>query len=432
MSKFYHLISLGCPKNLIDSETFAFLTEEAGYLPTEDSMKAHLIIINTCGFINSAKEEGIDTIFDAAKLKTEGNCQTLIVTGCLVKRYFDQLKHDIPEIDVLVNLKDFKNFAQILGLKDFAYNRKLMTPKHYAYLRISDGCNNNCTYCAIPLIRGSLKSIPMEDIISEANKLASEGVKEIIITAQDTTQYGIDLYHEQRLITLLKEIAKIDDIKWIRLLYLHPAHISHDLVDAIAEIPKILHYFDIPLQHISDNVMRAMNRRKFSQHCTDIISYIKDKMPDAILRTTFIVGFPGEKRNDYEQLKRFVIEQKFGRMGIFTYSEEEDTAAVNFADKVTRQTALNRYNKLMEIQQAISADVMETFLGKEIDCIIDKEADEQEFDFEARSWFDAPDVDGIVFVKDPNNIAKAGDIVTVKVIDSWEYDLVGEVISIKN
>ncbi len=431
MIKYYHLISLGCPKNLIDSEIFAFLTEEAGYLPTQESDKAELIIINTCGFINSAKEEGIDTIFEAAKLKKEGNCKTLIVTGCLVKRYFDQLKEDIPEIDILVNLKDFKSFAQILGLKDYAYNRKLMTPKHYAYLRISDGCNNNCTYCAIPLIRGKLKSIPMEEVIADAQNLASQGVKEVIITAQDTTQYGTDLYGEKRLIPLLKEISKIEGIQWIRLLYLHPAHITHDLVDEIAKLPKILHYFDIPLQHISDKIMRAMNRRKFSDHCIDIIEYIRRKMPDAILRTTFIVGFPGEERSDYEKLKKFITQEKFGRMGIFTYSAEEDTAAYGFENPVNRQTALNRYNKLMEIQQDISTEIMASFIGQEVDCIIDSLSEEDAYDYEGRSWFDAPDVDGIVYISDPEDKAKIGDIVTIKVTDAWEYDLIGEIVKIK-
>lgn len=431
MAKYYHLISLGCPKNLIDSEIFAFLTESANYKPIEDITQAELIIINTCGFINDAKEEGIQTIFEAAKMKEEGKCKTLIVTGCLVKRYFDQLQADIPEIDILVNLKDFKKFAEILGLKDYAYNRRLMTPSHYAYLRISDGCNNNCTYCAIPLIRGKLTSIPMEEVIAEAKTLAKLGVKEIIITAQDTTQYGKDIYGEYRLIQLLKKIAEVDGIEWIRLLYLHPAHLTRELIDDIAQIPKILPYFDIPLQHISDKILKRMNRRKFRQHNEEMLDYLLLKMPDAMIRTTFMVGFPGEDRDDYLELKKFIAERKFARMGIFIYSSEEDTPAHEFLPEVSRKTALNRYNKLMMIQQDISADIMDTFVDTELACIIDKVAEDEDFQWEGRSWFDAPDVDGNVFIKDPLGIGKVGDIVIVKVIEAWEYDLVGEIIERK-
>ncbi len=432
MAKYYHLISLGCPKNLIDSEIFSFLTEEANYLPTEDSTEAELIIINTCGFIVSAKEEAIETILQAIKMKEEGVCKTLVVTGCLVKRYFDELLAEFPEIDFLINLKDFKTFAQVLGLKDFAYNRKVMTPKHYAYLRISDGCNNNCTYCAIPLIRGKLTSIPMEEVVDEACKLAEQGVKEVIITAQDTTQYGKDLYPEGKLIQLLKKISEVKGIQWIRLLYLHPAHITHELIDAIAEIPKILPYFDIPLQHISDEILRKMNRRKFSEHINDILDYLQVKIPQAMVRTTFIVGFPGEERKDYEELKRFIKRRQFARMGIFIYSQEEDTPAHDFEPQVVRKIATNRYNKLMQIQQNISAGVMDSFVGKEIDCIIDNAAVEDDFDFEGRSWFDAPDVDGMVYMTDNQSLAKVGDIVRVKIVEAWEYDLVGEIIEVKS
>ena len=431
MPKYYHLISLGCPKNLIDSEIFSFLTEEANYLPTEDSTEADLIIINTCGFIVSAKEEGIETILEAIRMKEEGVCKTLVVTGCLVKRYFDELLAEFPEIDFLINLKDFKTFAQVFGLKDFAYNRKLMTPSHFAYLRISDGCNNNCTYCAIPLIRGKLTSIPMEEVLEDARKIAAQGVKEVIITAQDTTQYGKDIYPEGKLIQLLKKVSEIDGIQWIRLLYLHPAHLTHELIDAIAEIPKILPYFDIPFQHISDKILRKMNRRKFSAYINDILDYLLQKIPHAMVRTTFIVGFPGEERKDYEELKKFIQQRKFARMGIFIYSQEEDTLAYDFEPQVTRKTSTNRYNKLMQIQQEISAGIMDSFVGKEIECIIDKVAEEEDFDFEARSWFDAPDVDGMVYLTDNQDLAKIGDIVTVKIVEAWEYDLVGEVVGIK-
>lgn len=428
MAKYYHLISLGCPKNLIDSEIFAFLTEEANYESIEDITEAELIIINTCGFINDAKEEGIQVIFEAAKMKKEGKCKTLLVTGCLVKRYFEELQAEIPEIDILVNLKDFKRFAELLGLKDYAYNRKLMTPSHYAYLRISDGCSNNCTYCAIPLIRGKLTSIPQEEVVAEARTLAKQGVKEIIITAQDTTQYGKDIYGESRLIQLLKQVTEVDGIKWIRLLYLHPAHLSCELIDEIAKLDKILPYFDIPLQHISDKILKRMNRRKFREHIEEMLDYLLLKIPEAMIRTTFIIGFPGEDRNDYLELKRFIIERKFARMGIFIYSSEEDTPAYGFLPVVSRKTAVNRYNKLMEIQQDISAGIMDKFVDTELACIIDKVAEEEDFQWEGRSWFDAPDVDGNVYIQDPLGVAKVGDIVKVKIVEAWEYDLVGIII----
>lgn len=431
MNKYYHLISLGCPKNLIDSEVFSFLSEKAGYQPIEDASKADMIIVNTCGFIQDAKSEAIETILDAVNLKELGNCSNLIVTGCLVKRYFENLKAEIPEIDVLVDLKDFKKFSEILGLEDVKLGRKGMTLPHYAYLRTSDGCNNNCTYCAIPGIRGKLTSLPFEEVIEEAKVLAARGVKEVIITAQDTTQYGLDLYGERRLPQLLKALDKIEGFKWIRLLYLHPAHLTHELIDVIAETDKILHYFDIPLQHISDDILRKMNRKKYSDHIKETFDYLLSKMPDAMIRTTFIVGFPGEQREDFELLKKFITKQRFARLGVFTYSPEEDTKAVDFKPLVTPKTALNRHNKIMEIQQDISSDIMQSFIGKEIDCIVDKVAEDEEFDFEARSWFDAPDVDGIVFLKDDNNIAQVGDIVTVRIFEGWEYDLIGEVISRK-
>lgn len=430
LAKKYHLISLGCPKNLIDSEIFSFLSEEANFKATEDSTKADLIIINTCGFIQSAKEEGIETILEAIRLKEEGVCQTLVVTGCLVKRYFSELLAEFPEIDFLVDLKDFKKFAQILGLKDYNYNRKLMTPSHYAYLRISDGCNNNCTYCAIPLIRGSLVSLPLEDIVNEAMHLASRGVKELIITAQDTTQYGIDLYQERKLIQLLKEIVQIDGIQWIRLLYLHPAHLTFELIDEIANLPKILPYFDIPFQHISDKVLEKMNRKKYSSHINKMLDYLQEKIPQAMLRTTFIVGFPGEERQDYEELKKFIRERRFARLGVFIYSPEEDTLAYDFQPQVAKKTASNRFNKLMQIQQEISTDLMATFIDQELECIIDNLAEEEDYDYEGRSWFDAPDVDGIVYMTDNQKLAKIGDIVKVKIVDAWEYDLVGEIVEI--
>lgn len=426
--KKYYLESLGCPKNLIDSEVFKFLTEKAGYEATTTPAEAHLIIVNTCGFINDAKEESINTILTMAAYKSEGVCEILIATGCLVKRYMDELVAQIKEVDFYVNLKDFKRFAEILGVTNWNYDRILLTPNHYAYLRIGDGCNNWCTYCAIPIIRGRLTSIPLAEVVAEAKMLASRGIKELIITAQDTTQYGVDLYGKSKLIELLREVSKIDGIQWIRLLYLHPAHLSHELIDNLAIIPKILPYFDVPLQHINNEILLRMNRRKGRDYVEGMLKYLREKIPNVMLRTTFIVGFPGETRKEYEELKRFIKENEFARMGIFIYSPEEDTKAAEFTDQVVKRTAINRYNKLMEIQQEVSTRVMERFYEKEVECIIDKLADDEGIDFEGRSWFDAPDVDGVVYIKDPQGKAKVGDIVRVKITDTWEYDLIGEII----
>jgi ribosomal protein S12 methylthiotransferase len=424
--KTYYIESLGCPKNLVDSEVFAWLTEKSGYHQVEKPEEAELIIVNTCGFILDAKEEAIDTIMEMNLYRESGKLKKLIATGCFVGRYFEELKDELTEVDHLINLKDFRSFNAIFSKEEPELGRKLLSPGHYAYLRISDGCDNCCTYCAIPLIRGKLKSEPLEKIIEEAEFLAKEGVKELIVTAQDVTQYGVDLYGERKLPELLKKLEAIEGFAWIRLLYMHPAHITDELIETIANSDKILSYFDIPLQHGSSSILRAMNRKINASQQRDILLKIKKTIPDAIIRTTLITGFPGETEADHLEMLEFIKEIKFGRLGVFTYSPEENTPAARMKGKVPTKTAVARKDEIMMIQQAISEEFMASFIGKEIPVIIDKESDEERILFEGRSQFDAPEIDGSVFIVSGN--AEVGEIVTVKIIDSWEYDLVGEIV----
>lgn len=420
----YHLVSLGCPKNLVDSEIFAGIIESTGYSHTEDPTEAEVIIINTCGFILPAKQEAIDTILEAAILKTQGKCQKLIVSGCLVKRYFADLQRDIPEIDELVDLKDFEAFSNIFSA-DETLKRKQLTPSHFAYLRIADGCNNHCSYCSIPAIRGDLESVLLEELVKQAKNMADAGVKELIVTAQDTTQYGMDIYGENRLIVLLSELEKIEGLQWIRLLYLHPAHISNELIDHICQSKKICHYFEIPLQHINDQMLETMNRKVTKARIIEIIKRIRRKDPLATIRTTFIVGHPGETEEMYNELLEFVEEQKFERLGVFIYSEEEDTPSAAIEQKVDEETAEMRQDQLMGRQMEISKEIMYRWLGQTMNIIVDAENEDEDFDYIGRSEYDCPEIDGVVHI---NGKVVPGEIRPMKIIASWEYDLVAKII----
>jgi len=423
--KKYSITSLGCSKNLVDSEVFSYNIEKCNYQYTNELAEAEVIIINTCGFIKDAKEESINTILEISELKKTGKCKKLIVTGCLVKRYFKDIQKSIPEIDHLIDLKDFNYFSKIFS-QDYEYQRKLLTPSHFAYLRISDGCNNFCSYCAIPSIRGKLQSIPIENLVKEAESLTERGVKELIITAQDTANYGTDIYGKPKIVELLEELHQINGIEWIRLLYLHPAHITSELIDKISKIPKILKYFEIPLQHINDKILQDMNRKISKKRIFQILKEIKEKIPDAIIRTTFIVGYPGETDRRFNELKDFIKTQKFLRMGIFTYSKEEGTKAFNIKNRVSQKIAQTRKDELMSIQQEISKKLLENYVGKRLKVIIDRKSEEKDFLFEGRSYLDAPDIDGKVFLFDEN--LKIGEIYEVEIIDSWEYDLISNTI----
>ena len=422
--KKYSIISLGCSKNLVDSEVFSFNIEKSNYEFTEDLMMAETIIINTCGFIKDAKEEAINTILETAELKQIGKCRKLIVTGCLVKRYFPEIQKSIPEIDHLIELKDFNKFSKIFS-HNYENQRKLLTLPHFAYLRISDGCNNFCSYCAIPSIRGNLQSVSIDDLVKETKSLANRGVKELILTAQDTANYGKDIYGEPKIIELLEELHQINGIEWIRLLYLHPAHITSRLIDKIAELSKILKYFEIPLQHINDKILQNMNRKISKEKIIQILNEIREKIPEAAIRTTFMVGYPGETERRFEELKDFIKEQKFLRLGVFPYSKEEGTPAFDKKNRVSQKTALFRKDELMSIQQEISNKLLEGFVGKRLEVIIDRKSDNRDFLFEGRSYLDAPDIDGKVFLFEEN--LEIGNIYEVEIIDSWEYDLVGRI-----
>ncbi len=423
--KRFAIISLGCSKNLVDSEVFAYITESAGYEFTEELQEAEVIIVNTCGFILDAKEESISTILEAADFKTSGNCKKLIVTGCLVKRYFNDIKNSFPEIDEVIQLKDFSSFKKVFEISA-AEERKLLTLPHFAYLRVSDGCNNHCSYCAIPAIRGQLNSVPMEKLITSTEALVAKGVREIILTAQDTAQYGVDIYGEQKLPELLQKLSAVENLKWIRILYLHPAHISIEMIDTIAKLPKVCKYFEIPVQHINNEILESMNRKVTKERIAEIIAEIRSKISDAVIRTTLITGYPGETEERFNELKDFVNEMRFERLGAFTYSREEDTPAYELKPQVSDEIAEQRKDELMQIQQDISEEFLAGLVGKKINVVIDKKSVEEGFIFEGRSYFDSPEIDGVVFVTEGN--AEIGDIVEVEIIDAWEYDLIGKIV----
>jgi len=464
LKKFF-LISLGCSKNLVDSEQFFSLFLQLGYKHTSNKKYADIILINTCGFIQDAKEEAINTILDTAELKKK-NLKKLIVTGCLVKRYKESLITEIPEVDVWIDLKDFEHLKTVLKKKtkstiQINSQREILTPEHYAYLRISDGCDNHCSYCTIPSIRGKLTSEKLENLLKEAQYLADQGVKELIINAQDTTKYGYDLYGKSMLIELLKEIEKMKLFPWIRLLYLHPAHLSKKMIEDFKDLKTLLPYFDIPLQHINSSILKAMNRKIDKETIIENLNFLRQTFPHCAIRTTFITGFPGESRLFFAELENFINDFKFTRLGVFAYSQEEDTPAIHLPRKVLDKTAQKRKDTLMFNQMSISRILLSDFVGKTLDVIIDKKIEPEEFSpidtttphgklmkgfrdefihvFNGRSYLDAPEIDGRVLIlvrskniKKINTIKKnkilPGDIVKVKILFSLIYDLVGEIL----
>ena len=411
-------VSLGCSKNLIDTEMMIGYYKEHEYEIVQDPAEAEVIVINTCGFIETAKQEAIDTILEMADYK-EGNCKKLIVTGCLVERYCEELKAELPEVDLFIPIREYDKIFEKLDY----HNRVVTTGNNYAYLRIADGCSNNCTYCAIPKIRGPLVSREMEDILLEAKELEAQGYKELILIAQDTSRYGLDLYGEPKLVELLKEICKLN-FKWIRFLYTYPEMITDELIDVVKNEPKICRYFDMPIQHISDRVLKRMGRKGDSKQIREVISKIKSAMPDAILRTSLIVGFPGETNEDFEELKDFVKETKFNRLGVFPYSMEDGTPAVKLDGHMDEEVKIERHNLIMEIQQNNSEEFNNSLLGNELICIIDELTEDGVY-YVCRSYMDVPDIDGLVFVESQieHNI---GDFIKVKVKNITEYDLIAE------
>ncbi|SEF46247.1 SSU ribosomal protein S12P methylthiotransferase [Caloramator fervidus] len=432
-------ISLGCDKNRVDSEIMLAKLSKNGYNITNKAEEADVIIINTCGFIESAKLESIETILEMAKNK-ENRCKSIIVTGCMAQRYKEELIKEMPEIDAIVGVGSYKDICNVveetlkgnkgivriypLDFKIEQEERMLTTPNHYAYLKIAEGCNNNCSYCIIPKIRGRYRSKNMNDIINEAKDLVKKGVKEIILVAQDTTMYGIDIYGKRMLSELLHELEKIEGLHWIRVMYCYPEQINEELINTIKESNKILHYFDIPIQHISDKILKKMNRRTTKQQILSLIKNIRNKIPDAIIRTSIIVGFPGESDKDFEELKAFLYEYKLERVGIFTYSPEEGTEAFHMKEQVDEKIKKIRLDILMKQQAKISFAKNKQMVGKTFDVIIDGLNNKGLY--YGRTYADAPEVDQNVFIKTSKKL-KNGDFVKVKIIEAYTYDLIGEI-----
>lgn len=434
-------ISLGCDKNLVDSEMMMGLLHDRGYEFTDNEEEADIIVINTCGFINDAKEESINTILEMAKYK-ENNLKALIVAGCLVERYKNEILQELPEIDAIVGTTAFDKICDVVDdvLADKKHNelesinkmcrpdvkRIITTGGYYSYLKIAEGCDKHCTYCSIPMIRGAYRSVPMDELVKEAEYLADNGVKELIIVAQEITVYGKDLYGEKKLPELLHRLCKIPGIQWIRLLYCYPEEITDELIETIRTEKKICHYIDMPIQHASDKILKAMGRRTNNAELRNIISKLRKEIPDICLRTTLITGFPGETEEDHHILLDFIDEMEFDRLGVFTYSPEEDTKAASLDNQVDEEVKLCRKDEIMELQQEISMDKSERLVGKEIEVIIEGKASDEDV-YVGRSYMDAPSVDGYVFINSEEELM-SGDFAKVRIVKAMEYDLIGDLI----
>lgn len=434
-------ISLGCDKNLVDSEMMMGLLHDRGYEFTDNEEEADIIVINTCGFINDAKEESINTILEMAKYK-ENNLKALIVAGCLVERYKNEILQELPEIDAIVGTTAFDKICDVVDdvLADKKHNelesinkmcrpdvkRIITTGGYYSYLKIAEGCDKHCTYCSIPMIRGAYRSVPMDELVKEAEYLADNGVKELIIVAQEITVYGKDLYGEKKLPELLHRLCKIPGIQWIRLLYCYPEEITDELIETIRTEKKICHYIDMPIQHASDKILKAMGRRTNNAELRNIISKLRKEIHDICLRTTLITGFPGETEEDHQILLDFIDEMEFDRLGVFTYSPEEDTKAASLDNQVDEEVKLCRKDEIMELQQEISMDKSERLVGKEIEVIIEGKASDEDV-YVGRSYMDAPSVDGYVFINSEEELM-SGDFAKVRIVKAMEYDLIGDLI----
>ena len=441
-------VSLGCDKNLVDTEKMLGVAGGLGVSFTDNETEADAILINTCCFIGDAKEESVNTILDMARYKEEGKCRALIVAGCLAQRYKQEIIDEIPEVDAILGTTSYEEIGNVLtrlfeengeekkaehiscfhDLKELptqAEKRVMTTGGHYAFLKIAEGCDKRCTYCIIPYLRGPYRSVPMEQLLAEARELADNGVRELILVAQETTLYGKDLYGEKSLPKLLHELAQIPGIYWIRIQYCYPEEITDELIQTIKSEEKVCHYLDIPIQHASDRILRRMGRRTHKAELKERISTLRREIPDIALRTTFICGFPGETQEDHEELMEFVDEMEFERVGVFTYSAEEDTPAYSYPDQIPEKVKEERRADVMELQQEIAFEHCENMVGKVLDVMIEgKVADEPAY--VGRTYMDAPNVDGLIFVN-ADEMLMSGDFVRVKVTGANEYDLIGEV-----
>ncbi|MBR1860290.1 MAG: 30S ribosomal protein S12 methylthiotransferase RimO [Lachnospiraceae bacterium] len=435
------MVSLGCDKNLVDTEKMLGILSGRGYEFTYEESEAEAVIVNTCCFIGDAKEESINTLLEMAELKKSGQVKALIAAGCLSQRFKEEIQKEIPEVDALVGTMSVQSIADTLDkiLEGKACNtfmpldsspvvkakRILTTGGHFAYLKIAEGCDKNCTYCIIPKVRGGYRSVPMEELLEEAARLADDGVRELLLVAQETTLYGKDIYGRKALPELLHRLCGIPGIYWIRILYCYPEEITDELIETIATESKICHYLDIPVQHASDDVLRRMGRWTNQKQLREVVEKLRTRIPDIALRTTLIAGFPGETQEDFEELYRFVNDIEFDRLGVFPYSREEDTVAAGMPDQIPEETKEFRRGELMELQQAISFEKNESLIGTVTTVMIEgKVADEDTY--VARTYRDAPDVDGYLFLNTTANLV-SGDLVKVLITDSNEYDLIGEI-----
>lgn len=433
-------ISLGCDKNLVDSEVMLGLLDSRGYQIVDDETIADVIVVNTCCFIHDAKEESIQTILEMAEYKKTGRLKALVVTGCLAQRYQQEIIDEIPEVDAVLGTASYDKIAEAIDealdghtemyledidrLPQVSSKRLVTTGGHYAYLKIAEGCDKHCTYCVIPKIRGNFRSVPMEQLLKEAKELAEGGVKELILVAQETTVYGQDIYGEKSLHRLLRELCKIDGIQWIRLLYCYPEEIDANLIQVMKEEPKICHYLDLPIQHASDAILKRMGRRTSKAQLVDTIRTLREEIPDITLRTTLITGFPGETEEQHQELVAFVDEMEFDRLGVFTYSPEENTPAAEMPDQIPEEVKEDRQAELMELQQEIAFDLAEDMIDREVLVMIEgKVADENAY--VGRTYRDAPNVDGLIFINTDEELM-SGDFAKVKVTGAMEYDLIGE------
>lgn len=434
-----HIVTLGCSKNDVDSSMMYSLLDKNKYQMVNEPSQADILIVNTCGFIDAAKEESIDTILESVEYKNEGRCKKVLLSGCLAQRYPEELIKEIPEIDGIIGTgnidyinelldrslagdlfikTDNLNSAYIEGIRKEEVNRT-------EYVKISEGCNNNCSYCIIPSLRGKNRSRKIEDIYSEVEYLVSKGAREIILIAQNTTDYGIDLYSKYSLANLIKEISKIKDLKWIRVLYLYPDHFTDDLIEEFKNNDKLVNYVDMPLQHISDDVLKKMNRKTSKEHIIKTLKNLRKSVPDIVIRTTFIVGFPGESDDDFNQLVDFIENIKFDKLGVFEYSKEEGTKAASLDEQISDSIKEERKNEIMAIQSEISAEILSKNIGKRLEVLIEEEVDEE--NYVGRTYMDSPEIDGVTYVHSAKNL-EIGSFVQVDVVDSLDYDLVGEII----
>lgn len=443
MLKIY-FVSLGCDKNLVDSEMMITDLRKHDCVLVNEETEADVIVVNTCCFIGDAKEESINMLLEMAEYKEVANCRLLVAAGCLAQRYHEEIRTEIPEVDVIVGTMGYENLAETIkdaleentgvveSLESIDYlpqpltDRDSMSGGYFAYLKIAEGCDKHCTYCVIPKVRGTYRSVPMENLLAQAMHLVTNGVKELILVAQETTLYGTDLYGEKSLPLLLEKLSEIEELRWIRIMYCYPEEITEELIQAMKRLPKVCHYLDIPIQHGSDSVLKRMGRRTNQAQLEERIAHLREEIPDITLRTTLITGFPGETQEDFEILKQFVQEMQFDRLGVFTYSREEDTPAAEMPEQVDGETAQERRDLIMQVQQEIAFQKTQKQIGRVLDVMVEGRLPEDGV-YITRTYMDAPEVDGYVFVASDWNLM-SGDFLTVKITGADEYDLIGEIV----